>query len=329
MLCGVRRGGLYAIGVAGLLIAAGVLAWRTWPHTSAGSFDPVSAVVGIVGLVVGFASLILAARAQHQADTDIAAIAARLAVAVEQEETKARQQLLGGDSRTINVRFSFQPAPGHDAAGAGRTGTLDQIVGYYRKLQPQRMVITGVAGSGKTVLAIELMLGLLKDRPVDAPVPVRISAASLDTNRPARSAIEEWITEHLTQAYRMAEAAARQVVAARMVLPVLDGLDEMDSAEAPAYASRAGQAIRACNAYVDGQEKAAMVLTCRISQYEALEQAREWVRDAARIQVLPVAVPAARRFLTARATDESRWQPVLSMMKQPGNPLLARAMSTP
>ena len=41
-------------------------------------------------------------------------------------------------------------------------------MGYYRKLRPQRMVITGTAGSGKTVLAIELMLGLLKDRPADA-----------------------------------------------------------------------------------------------------------------------------------------------------------------
>ncbi len=325
---GVSRGGWCATGAAGLLIA-GVLAWRTWPHTSAGSFDPVSAVIGIASLVVGIAALILAARAQRQADTDVATAARRLAVAVGEEETKARQQLLGGDDRTINVRYTFQPAPGQAAAGAGCTGTLEHIVSYYRKLQPHRMVITGAPGSGKTVLAIELMLGLLKDRSADAPVPVRMSAASLDTSRPARSAIAECITEHLTQAYRMPEAAARELVAARMVLPVLDGLDEMDSAEAPAYASRAGQAIRACNAYLDGQEKAAMVLTCRISQYEALEQAREWVRDAARIQVLPVAVPAARRFLTARVIDKSRWQPILERMQQPGNPPLAQAMSTP
>ena len=327
MLCAVRRGGLYAIGMAGLLIA-GILAWRTWPQTSAGSFDPVSAVIGIASLVVGIASLVMAARAQRQADTDVAAIAARLAVAVEDEETKARQQLLGGDNRTINVRFAFQSAPGQQAAGAGRAGTLEQIVEYYRKLQPQRMVITGAAGSGKTVLAIELMLGLLKDRPADAPVPVRISAASLDTSRPVPSVVAEWITKHLTQAYKMPDAAARELVAARMVLPILDGLDEMDSAEAPAYASRAGQAIRACNAYLDGRQKAAMVLTCRISQYEALEQAREWIRDAARIQLHPVAVPAARRFLTARITDEDRWQPVLDRMQQRGSPL-AQAMSTP
>ena len=37
-------------------------------------------------------------------------------------------------------------------------------------------------------------------------------------------------------------------------------LDEMDAAEEPGYASRAGQAIRACNAYLDGGQKAAIVL---------------------------------------------------------------------
>ena len=202
MLYGVRRGGLYAIGMIGLVIA-GVLAWRTWPHASAGSFDPVSAVIGIASLVVGIASLILAARVQRQTDTNVAAVAARLAVAIEDEETKARRQLLGGDNRTINVRFAFQAAPGQDAAGAGRTGTLEHIVDYYRRLQPQRMVITGAAGSGKTVLAIELMLSLLNDRPTDAPVPVRISAASLDTNRPVTSAVAEWITKHLTESYKI------------------------------------------------------------------------------------------------------------------------------
>lgn len=132
MLCDVRRWSLYAIGIAGLFIATGMLAWRTWPHTSSGSFDPVSAVIGIAGLAVAFASLILAARTQQQIDTDVVAIAARLAVAIEQEEGTARQQLLGGENQPINLAFAFQPGPRHDAAGAGRTGTLEQIVSYGR-----------------------------------------------------------------------------------------------------------------------------------------------------------------------------------------------------
>lgn len=323
------RGRLYAASVFGLLMVAGVLAWRYWSHTSAGSFDPVSAVIGVAGLAVSVAGFGLAVRAQRQSDTDVAGVAARLAVAVEQEETEARRQLLGGYNRTINVQFAFQPAPGHEVTGAWLAGTLEHIVAYYRKLQPQRMVITGAPGSGKTVLAIELILGLLKDRPADAPVPVRMSAASLDTSRPPHVAVADWIAENLRRAYKIPGAAAHQLVAAQMVLPVIDGLDEMDSTEAPTYASRAGQAIRACNAYLDGQQKAAMVLTCRISQYDALEQAREWVHDAARVQLRPVGIPAARSFLTSRVTEKARWQPVLDRMQQPGSPPLVRAMSTP
>jgi hypothetical protein len=140
-------------------------------------------------------------------------------------------------------------------------------------------------------------------------VPVRMSAALLDTRYPPESAVADWLADHLKQAYGLTDASARQLVAARMVLPVLDGLDEMDAIEQPGYASRAAQAIRACNAYLDGDQKSAIALTCRIGQYDALEQAREWVHDAARVQLSPVELPAARSFLTRRVIDEGRGSP--------------------
>ena len=323
------RGRLYGIAVAGLLVAAGVVAWRTWAQTSVGPFDPVSAVIALAGLAVSVAAFGLGWRAQREADADVAAVAGRLAVTVGQAETKARRQLLGGHDRTIDVQFSFHPATAHNAAGAGKAGTLKEVVTYYRQLRPRRMVITGTAGSGKTLLAVELILRLLEERAADAPVPVRMSAASLDTGRPAESAIEDWLADHLRQVYGLPEAAARQLVAARMVIPVLDGLDEMDAIEEPGYSSRAGRAIRACNAYLHAGQKGALVLTCRISQYEALEHADEWVHDAARIQLRPVGVPTAREFLTQRVTDVGRWRTVLAQMRRSSGQPLARALATP
>jgi hypothetical protein len=320
----------YTAAGLGLLAVAGIVAWRTWRHTSAGSFDPVSAVIAVASLAVGVAALSLAARALRQADTDVTAVARRLAVAVGQAETRALWQLLGAHDRVIDVQFTFCRAAAHNAAGAESEGTLEEVVGYYRQLQPRRLVITGAGGSGKTVLAVKLILGLLNGRHADDPVPVRMSAASLDTSRPPETAVADWLTEHLLQAYRLPVAAARQLVAARMILPVLDGLDEMDAVEAPGYASRAGLVIRASNAYLgSGGQKAAMVLTCRISPYEALEQARAWVRDAARIQLTPVRADDARSFLTGRADDQDRWQSVLDQMQRPGNHPLAQALSTP
>ena len=160
------------------------------------------------------------------------------------------------------------------------------------------------------------------------PIPVRISAASLDTSRPADSAVMDWLAEHLRQAYKVPEATARELVKWRMVVPVLDGLDEMDAGE-PGYSSRAGQVIRACNAYLDGTQKAEMILTCRIGQYQALEKAGEWVHNAARIQLCPVKVDTARSFLTSRVSDMTPWQPVLDQMEQRGSGPLAVALSTP
>jgi hypothetical protein len=94
-------------------------------------------------------------------------VARRLAVVVGQAESEARRQLLGGHDRPIDVQFSLQPAVAHDAVGASKKGPLDGVVSYYRRLRSRRMVITGMAGSGKTVLAVELILGLLNGRAED------------------------------------------------------------------------------------------------------------------------------------------------------------------
>lgn len=324
-----RRGGWYGVAVLGLLLTAGGIATRVWSRTSAGQFDPVGAVIALTSLAVSLIAIRQAAQAQVKDDTDVQAMAARLAVVVGAAETKARQHLLGMHDRAIDVEFVFDRAPVHDAVGAKTKGNLQGVVDYYRRLSPRRVVITGAGGSGKTVLAVELILRLLEGRGPDEPVPVRLSAALLDTTRPGPSAVSDWLVDHLKRTFSLSETAARQLVEARMVLPVLDGLDEMDAANEPGYGSRAAQTIRACNAYLDSGRKAAMVITCRIGHYEALEAAREWVRDAARVTVSPVKVADACSFLTGRTGDEERWKPVLKALRPGGSKALGAALSTP
>ena len=329
MILGMRGGRWYGISALAFLMTAGGVAWLYLPRTSAGPFDPASAVIALTGLAVSITTLWLGVLTQRQADMDVTVVAGRLAVAVRQAESEARRQLLGGYDQAIDVQFSFRPAPAHDIAGAARRGSLQGVVPYYRKLRLRRLVITGAAGSGKTVLAVELILGLLDERSADDPVPVRMSAALLDVGLPSSTAMQDWLAGHLRQTYGLSRTAAEQLVAARKVLPVVDGLDEMDAADQPGFSSRVGQAIRACNAYLDGSQKGEMVLTCRIDQYGALEQASEWVRNAAHVQLRPVDVTAAREFLTRRVADESRWRPVLDAMRRPRNSVLASALSTP
>ena len=178
------------------------------------------------------------------------------------------------------------------------------MVSYYQALRPGRMVITGAPGAGKTVLAVELILGLLESRQPNDPVPVRLSASSWDTSHP----VETWLTEHLVQTYRLPRTAAEALVTARQVLPVIDGLDEMDPNPQPGYDSRAAQALRALNAYQNDRTKADLVLTCRSGQYQALEAMRVWAEDAAQIRINPVPANKAHQFIRRRVNDPDRWR---------------------
>ncbi|MBL1086506.1 NACHT domain-containing protein [Streptomyces actinomycinicus] len=267
----------------------------------------------------------MALQALRWQETDLAENADRLAVEVLNAESASWLQLLGAHDRTINVPFVHHAAPAHEASGAAPQGTLNDIADYYRRLEPGRLVITGAPGAGKTVLALQLMLVLHQRRSPGDAVPVRLSLSTFDTDR----ALEEWIARHLMTTYGVSEKAAHALVKDRRVLPVLDGLDEMDTTPQPGYTSRAAQALRALNAYQRGTAKGQLVLTCRSRAYEALLAVREWAHDAACIELVPLDAATAWDFLTDRVGDADRWRNVLdALASSPASPL-ATGLSTP
>jgi hypothetical protein len=73
---------------------------------------------------------------------------------------------------------------------------------------------------------------------------VRISLASWTTlpvgpttNVRAGDAVRDWLREHLAETFPLSHTAAGALVDAGMILPVLDGLDEMEATDLPAPAS--------------------------------------------------------------------------------------------
>ena len=163
-------------GAVGVL-AAGVVLWAVRP-AQFGDVDPVGAVIGLVSLAVAVPGTVLAVRARRWQETSTTDLTQRLAQLINSAEGKARQQFLGGHNKPIDVTFRFTPSPAHNAGRPSNKGRLQEVVDYYIRLQPRRMVITGAPGAGKTVLAVELILALLQARQPDDPVPVRLSAAS-------------------------------------------------------------------------------------------------------------------------------------------------------
>ncbi|MFF2959142.1 NACHT domain-containing protein [Streptomyces sp. NPDC057963] len=291
-----------------------------------GDVDPGGLALGLVGLMLATAGLYQATLSQASQDTDTAGLADRLAGHIRKREEEARQRFLGGSDRTINVEFAFLPSPAHHATGAAPRGTLEDVATYYRDLQLGRLVITGAPGAGKTVLALHLMLLLLADRAPGAPVPVRLSLSTFD---PDRNKLDDWLADQLTRTYQLRPTAAAALVTDRLILPVLDGLDEMDAGETPEGGSRAAAALEAMNSYLHGTTKGQLVLTCRSSAYVALEGAELWAEDASRIDIAPVTPAATEAFVTARARKPARWEPVLNAVHAaPASPL-ARGLSTP
>ncbi|MER5465845.1 NACHT domain-containing protein [Streptomyces sp. NPDC002668] len=318
----------------------------------AGAASLIGLVVSVMGLVVAAAGLRAALAALGQpADAAVQAIsaAATLARQVERVEAEQWRLMVGGERQRINLCFTLHPQSIRSAQVPGPQGqlfdqgvsTVPDIAGFYRATTPARLVVTGAPGAGKTVLALELLLALIEHRTETDPVPVRISLAAWNTTTP----LQWFLTGHLVQAYDWPWERARQLVEHGLVLPVLDGLDEMDAGlsvpnprvRPPRPRFREGGysgpvrsriAMELLNAYSRGRTAGPLVLTCRTSRYDALAD-DDLLGDAARISIAPVSAPDAAAYLTDRCGHDQRWQPLLDHLRAEPAGVLSRSLSTP
>ena len=267
--------------------------------------------------------------------------AVRLAEQVYQLEGAECRRLLGHADKRLNLEYTRIAQPGREARNAGPTGRqladaegAASIVQYYRELDPGRLVVTGAAGAGKTVLAMELMIALLEQRRADDPVPVRIPLADW----PSGMTFTDFLTDVLHKTYRWSTRQARRLVENGWVLPVLDGLDEMDPPRAngkpdPA-APRARSALRGINGYYRGLRPGPVVLTCRGEVYDVLAAGRDSeesrrLLDAVHVQVEKVQRATALAYLAERAADLARWRKLFAYLRQRPDSPLASLLSTP
>ncbi|MFE9674657.1 NACHT domain-containing protein [Streptomyces sp. NPDC006259] len=251
-----------------------------------------------------------------------------LAAEVTAVETAQRVQLTGEGAHRINLSYRVVRAGRDDASAVGANGRLAGVLTLYRALSPQRLVITGVAGSGKTAVATELLLGLVDADP-DGPVPVRISLTSWDTTTP----FEEWLAQEVRSQLPpkvLSLRTAHRLVTRRHVLPVLDGLDEMDTGFAAPLRPRAAMAVEAINLYQDARGLAALIVTCRSDAYAELAAAGIRVRGAAHITLESLTLGQARVYLKSRGADLRRWEPLLRLRRRTeSEPPLFSVLSTP
>jgi hypothetical protein len=252
----------------------------------------------------------------------------QLAKIVLAEAVDLRSRLIGAgevSDEPVNVRFAKSRSRFREVGGA-RSGDLRTVLAYYLSLSPERLVILGDPGAGKTVLAIELQILLLEERERDGvrPIPVLISAAAYDT----RQAWQQWLIGHLVLRFSISKAAAARLVIESRILPVVDGLDEMDTSD-PGQVTRMGALVAALNAALQGRHRAPVVVTCRRTEYASLERG---IVRATHVEMVPLDGDEAADYLREQflnEDEEHRWAPVLtSLHADPTGPMAIR-LATP
>ncbi|MGY4998840.1 NACHT domain-containing protein [Streptomyces sp. 900105245] len=338
-----RRLGFAVCGAA-LAALAAVLKFLWWNAAVAG------VLISAIGAFLSVAALVAdilrgdGDPPPRSADADRRQAADALAEAVrEQWSAEARLRRLQ-DPVPIEVRWTpadrrladhpenirrVRPLPAaRDAEDEGSGGDG----GSFAALPGRRLVVLGGPGSGKSVLALRFVLGRLAARQAGGPVPVIFPLAGWD---PLRTGLRDWLATRLAADYHplAAPADGRRTLAqalldAGLVLPVLDGFDELAR---PAY----GEAVRRVNAELDADLP--LVVTSRGEAWATAVAEGDVLTAAEVVELLPLDLAQAGAYLerTARplpAAEGERvtvWTSVLHELGGRPHSPPALALTTP
>jgi hypothetical protein len=289
--------------------------------------------------------------------SDLADLADRLAIAVRRQWSYEAMWRQLNDPYAMPVRWeAADPAlvaswptlvrlatsgPGWPVAPAGTwaerpaelAGTANDLVDVLGRVPTGRLVVLGEPGAGKTILLVRLVLDLLSRRLSGQPVPILLPLASWN---PVREDLYTWIEHRLTtdnaalaamwpDAPRVSKA--RALLEAGLVMPVLDGLDEMPEQLGGAAIARINDAMQ------PGQR---LVLAARTEAYRVAVRPPGGVEvrlaGATGIELCPLDAGVVTEYLRDSAggpDSAARWDDVVATFAANQPVPVALALTTP
>lgn len=127
-----------------------------------------------------------------------------------------------------------------------------------------KLLILGSPGSGKTTAMLDLAKDLLGRAAQDScyPIPVLLSLSSW---KEVKQSIPDWLVKELHLKYGIAPEISQQWLKDRQLLPMLDGLDEVES-------SKQAPCIQQINQWLHSDVRPLHLIVCsRIDEYQAQE----------------------------------------------------------
>ncbi|MEV1007282.1 hypothetical protein [Streptomyces sp. NPDC049881] len=216
--------------------------------------------------------------------------------------------------------------PGPRAAAPGQDGSVSRLADALLALERRRLVVLGPPGSGKSTLAVLLTLDLAARRSRGEPVPVPVPL-TLESFDPFREDFHRWVVRRVTEEYPGLPAVegappARRLVGEGLLLPVLDGLDELPE-------HRRADVVRAVDAALGPEHP--VVLASRTEAYAAVRASGAEITRAVTLHAQPVDLADATRYLvrSARSPVRDRWAWTAAALAAAPDGPVARTLTSP
>ncbi|MCB5907367.1 NACHT domain-containing protein [Streptomyces pinistramenti] len=269
---------------------------------------------------------------------ELAQTADRLAAAVEERWLREEERRKIQDPRPLPVRWKtarkglmdhweniLRTSYGETADPLDLDGCLDRIAETYEKIPSRRLVVLGRAGSGKTILGLRFVLDRLQARASGEPVPEIFSLGSWN---PTTDPLVDWLSSQLIRDQPGlatigddGRTLAAALVARGLILPVLDGFDEIAERLRPAALKE-----------LSHLSLLPLVLTSRSDEYAAAKRkSTRGLTHAAAVELTDLTLADSGKYLILSSPEDAmpEWGRVLAELRDRPEAPLSAVLATP